>query len=264
MFYNKKLIKDVPTTVEGLVAAARAATSGEGEERIYGMLYEAGLLYHHAPFAHGFGATILDDGGRAHINSEQFVRSAEMVRDWVQNEKVLPDLNKDMAKFLFNNNQAGIVFKGPWFLGEIDEGIEYGVALMPDVAQGQPAKPYLGADGIYLANCSKNKGLAFQVMRYLVSDQAAAVRYVEGGQLVANAGLYDDKELSAKANPALEVFRKQADNAVIISPRPEMQAVWSTADNALRKIIFGDGVAQEVLDEAQAKIEKDIASMGNK
>jgi arabinogalactan oligomer/maltooligosaccharide transport system substrate-binding protein len=250
--------------VEGLVAAARAATSGEGEERIYGMLYEAGLLYHHAPFAHGFGATILDDGGRAHINSEQFVRSAEMVRDWVQNEKVLPDLNKDMAKFLFNNNQAGIVFKGPWFLGEIDEGIEYGVALMPDVAQGQPAKPYLGADGIYLANCSKNKGLAFQVMRYLVSDQAAAVRYVEGGQLVANAGLYDDKELSAKANPALEVFRKQADNAVIISPRPEMQAVWSTADNALRKIIFGDGVAQEVLDEAQAKIEKDIASMGNK
>jgi arabinogalactan oligomer / maltooligosaccharide transport system substrate-binding protein len=264
MFYNKKLVKDVPTTVDSLVIAARTASRGEGEERVYGLLYEAGLLYHHAPFAHGLGATIMDDGGKAHINSEQFVKSAEMVRDWVQNEEVLPDLNKDMAKFLFNNNQAGIVFKGPWFLGEIDEGIEYGVAPMPDVAEGQPAKPYLGADGIYLANCSQNKELAFQVMRYLVSDQAAAVRYVEGGQLVANAGLYDDKQLSSKANPALEVFRKQADNAVIISARPEMQAVWSTADNALRKIIFGDGVAQEVLNEAQAKIEKDIASMGNK
>ncbi len=264
MFYNKKFIKNVPTTVESLVTAAREATSGEGEERIYGMLYEAGLLYHHAPFAHGFGATILDDSGQAHINSEQFIRSAQMVRDWVQKEEVLPDLNKDMAKFLFNNNQAGIVFKGPWFLGEIDEGIEYGVAPMPDVAEGQPAKPYLGADGIYLADCSKNKDLAFQVMRYLVSDQAAEVRYVKGGQLVANAGLYDNEELSAKANPALEVFRKQAENSVVISARPEMQAVWSTADNALRKIIFGDGVAKEVLDEAQAKIEKDIASMGSK
>ena len=263
MFYNKKLVKEVPTTVGSLVAAAREASSGEGEKRIYGMLYEAGLLYHHAPFAHGFGATILDDAGDAHINSAEFVRSAQMVRDWVQNEKVLPDLNKDMAKFLFNNNQAGIVFKGPWFLGEIDEGIKYGVAPMPDVAEGQPAKPYLGADGIFLANCSKNKELAFQVMRYLVSDEAAAVRYVEGGQLVANAGLYDDAELSARANPALEVFRAQANNAVIISARPEMQAIWSTVDNALRKIIFGDGEAQQVLDEAQAKIEKDIASMGN-
>lgn len=263
MFYNKKLIKEVPTTVEALVSVARKATSGEGEERIYGMLYEAGLLYHHAPWAHGFGAIVLDDTGTARINSEAFVRSVEMVRDWVKRDEVLPDLNKDMAKFLFNNNQAGIVFKGPWFLGEIDEGIEYGVALMPEVAPGQPAKPYLGADGIYLANCSRNKGLAFQVMRYLVSDEAAAVRYVEGGQLVANAGLYDDKELSARANPALEVFRRQADNAVLISARPEMQAIWSTVDNALRKVIFGDGVAQEALDEAQAKIEKDIASMGN-
>ena len=263
MFYNKKLIKEVPTTVEALVRVAREATRGEGEERVYGMLYEAGLLYHHAPWAHGFGATILDDAGRAQVNSEAFVRSVEMVRDWVKKDEILPDLNKDMAKFLFNNNQAGIVFKGPWFLGEIDEGIEYGVALLPDVAEGQPAKPYLGADGIYLANCSQNKELAFQVMRYLVSDEAAAVRYVEGGQLVANSGLYDDKELSAKANPALEVFRGQADNAVIISARPEMQAIWSTVDNALRKIIFGDGAAQETLDEAQAKIEKDIASMGN-
>jgi arabinogalactan oligomer/maltooligosaccharide transport system substrate-binding protein len=263
MFYNKKLIKTVPTTVEELVVAARGATSGEGEERIYGMLYEAGLLYHHAPWAHGFGASVLDDQGRPHVNSPEFARSVDLVRQWVKVDEVLPDLNKDMAKFLFNNNQAGIVFKGPWFLGEIDSGIDYGVALMPEVAPGKPAKPYLGADGIYLASSSKNKDLAFQVMRYLVSNEAAAVRYVDGGQLVANAGVYQDKALSARANPSLEVFRAQAENAVIISARPEMQAVWSTVDNALRKVIFGDGDVQAALDEAQAKIEKDIASMGN-
>ena len=246
MFYNKKLVKKVPTTMDELVQVSKSVQTGEGEDRIYGLIYEAGLLYHHAPFAHGFGAVILDDLGKPHLDSPQMVQSVELVRDLVVKHGVLPDLNKDMAKFLFNSGQAGMVFKGPWFLGEIDEGIEYGVAPMPDVAPGKPAKPYLGADGIYLAECSKNKELAFQVMRYMVSSEAARVRYVEGGQLVANVDVYADKSLAGKANPALEVFRKQADNSVIMSSRPEMQAVWSSADNALRKIIFGKGVERGI------------------
>ena len=264
MFYNKKLVTRGPSSMDELVEVAKAVQTGEGEDRIYGLIYEAGLLYHHAPFAHGFGAVILDDQGQPHLDSPEMVRSVELIRDLAVKHGVLPDLNKDMAKFLFNSGQAGMVFKGPWFLGEIDEGIEYGVAPMPDVTPGKPAKPYLGADGVYLAECSKNKELAFQVMRYLVSSEAARIRYLEGGQLVANVGVYEDKTLVGKANPALDVFRKQADNSVIMSSRPEMQAVWSTADNALRKVIFGKGDAATALAEAQQKIAHDIANMGKK
>jgi arabinogalactan oligomer / maltooligosaccharide transport system substrate-binding protein len=262
MFYNKAIIKQVPRTMDELVSVALEASTGEGEERVYGLIYEAGLLFHHAPFAHGFGAKILDDQGNVHLNTPEFVQSVQLIRDLVAKDKVLPDLNKDMAKFLFNSNQAGIVFKGPWFLGEIDEGIEYGVALMPEVAPGKPSRPYLGADGIFLAECSKDKDAAFQVMRYLTSRVSAEVRYLEGGQLVANKAIYDDPELKKKANPALEVFRAQADSAVVMPARPEMQAVWSTTDNALRKAIFGGTEIQATLDEAQSKITTDIANMG--
>lgn len=263
LFYNRKLVTHVPTSFQELVTESKrvAALGGEGEDRVYGLVYDAGLLYNHALWAQGLGATILDENGAAHLDSPEMVRSVGMVRSLFSEHKVLPDLNDTMATFLFNSNKAGFVIKGPWFLGELDPDVEYGVALLPEIEPGKPARPFLGSEGVFLTKCARNKELAFQVMRYLVSLECAKVRLVDGAQLVANLAVYEDHELMSRANPALEVFRKQAENSVIMSSKPEMQAVWSTADNALRKAIFSDADITETLKNAQAKVSHDLASM---
>jgi maltose-binding protein MalE len=266
LFYNRKLVDRPPATLDELVLMAKAvsARGGTGEDRVYGLISDASLLYNHAMFAHAFGAEILDEKGRPHLDSPAMIESARLVRSLVAEHEIVPDLNDSMATFLFNSGQAGFVIKGPWFLGEIDEGVDYAVSLLPEAAPGKPIRPFLGSEGVFLSHCSQNKEAAFQVMRYLVSDESARVRYVEGGQLAPNLSLYEDAELTKQANPALEVFKKQAGATVIMSSRPEMQAVWSVADNGLRKVIFGGSPAEEALKEAQAKIEHDIATMGTK
>ncbi|MBM4353769.1 MAG: extracellular solute-binding protein [Deltaproteobacteria bacterium] len=266
LFYNRALVKEPPRTIEDLVRIGKEAQAagGDGEERTQGLVYDAGLLYNHAGFAHAFGATILDEQGKAHIDTPEFQASAELVRDLFTNAQILPDLNDTMGTFLFNSGKAAFVIKGPWFLGEVDAGVEYGVALLPEVAEGKPMKPFLGSEGVFLSAGSRNPDAAFQVMRYLVSDVPARIRYLEGDQLVANLDVYEDAQLKARANPALDVFRRQAENTVIMSSRPEMQAVWSTVDNALRNALFGGADVKKTLAEAQAKVEHDIAGMGTK
>ena len=266
LFYNKKLVDTPPTTMAELIVMAQqvAATGGTGEDRNYGLVYDAGLLYNHAIWAHAFGTQILDEQGVPHLDTPAMAESIRFVRSLAKEHKVLPDLNDSMATFLFNSGQVGFVIKGPWFLGEIDDEVDYGVALLPEAAPEKPGRPFLGSEGLFLTACAKNKEAAFQVMRFLASDESAAIRYVEGGQLVPNVAVFERADLTSKANPTLKVFKQQAESTVIMSNRPEMQAVWSTMDNALRKTIFGDGDIAEALAEAQGKVAHDIENIGKR
>jgi len=265
LFINRKLVSGkAPSTVDEMIAMGKKAMEGggEGEEKTYGLVYDAGLLYNHALWAHAFGATILDERGNAHLDTPEMIESVKLVRSFVADHAIMPDLNDAMATFLFNSNKVAFAIKGSWFLGEVDPGVDYEVALLPAVSEGKVPKPFLGSEGIFLSNCAKNREAAFQFMRYVVSDEAARVRYLEGAQLVANKWVYDDPELVKQANPAMDVFRKQANQTVIMSAMPQMQAVWSSADNALRNAIFGTADVEETLRAAQVKVTHDIASMG--
>lgn len=264
LFYNKKIIKEVPKTVDELVVMAKKAQDEGGktdDDRVFGLLYDAGLLYNHALWAHAFGATLLDAEGNAKVNSDAMIESVKLVQSLANEKGILGNLDDNMGTFLFNAGRVAFLIKGSWFLGEVDPNVEYGVALLPSVADGKVPKPFLGSEGVFLSQTSQQKEAAFQVMRYLVSDEAAQIRFLKGQQLVANSAIYENKELLAKANPALDLFRKQADQTVVMPSRPEMQAVWSTVDNALRKAVFGGVDAKQALDEAQAKVESDIAKM---
>ena len=279
LFYNKALVKKAPATVDELIEMASAVMTrvdpaeeedddddddddDEDDDRIFGLVYDSGLLYNHALWVQAFGGRIMDEKGNALIDTPEMIKASQLVRTFVSPHGILPNLDDSMATFLFNANQVAFVIKGPWFLGEIDESVDYGVAVLPEVATGKPGKPFLGSEGVFLSHCSQNKDAAFQFLRYVTSYESAAQRLVAGSQPVPNLAVYRDKALVARADPALEVFRKQAENTVIMSSRPAMQAVWSTVDNALRKVIFGGADAAKVMKQAQAKVDHDIAGMG--
>jgi len=264
LFINQSLISDAPDTVEQLRAAAGAATdlTGPADERVYGLVYEAGRLYNHAPWAQGFGAVILDDREVPHLDSDAMAASVRYVRSLAEDGSLPPDINDAMVTSMFNDGRAAMVVNGPWFLGEIDPGVDYRVALLPEVADGRRARPFLGSEGIFLSACAKNPDAAFQVVRYLTSDEAAKTRFVEGRQVVANRWVYDDEALAAEADPALAVFREQARHAEVMPSSAKMQPVWSTADNALKRAVFGGGDIEETLKKAQEKAVHDIGKMG--
>lgn len=257
LFLNTDLVKSPPDTAEQLADAARAATDKALGR--FGLAYEASLLYFNAPFIHGFGGTILDAAGAPKVNGKPVADALSWVRSLVNAGAVPSGMSSAMVTSLFNEGKAAMVVSGPWFLGEIAGERKFDVTILPTMPGGLRAQPFLGSEAVFLSAFSKHKDEALKVMDYLTTDEAALVRLQVGRQTVANASLYERPDV--KADRVISVFRGQAENAVLMPSRPEMQAVWSTMDMAINRSLFGDIPPEKALAEAQAKIEADIAKM---
>jgi len=257
LFYNPDVIKEPPATAEELVAAARAATDRSVGR--YGIAYEAGLLYFNAPFIHGFGGTILDGAGRPHVGERPVADALAFVRGLVREGLMPSGLNSAMVTSLYNEGHAAMVITGPWFLAELSPDQKVRATVLPKMPGGGIAKPFLGSEAVFLSSWSRHKEEAIKVMDFLTSDESALIRLRVGRQTVANVAPYELDEV--KADPIISVLRAQAETAVLMPSRPEMQVVWSTMDMAINRAVFGDTDPMVAVSEAQAKIEADIAKM---
>ena len=92
-----------------------------------------------------------------------------------------------------------MVFSGPWFLGEIANGVEFGLAPLPTVAEagGKPLRPWITVEGVYIAAPSKNKDAAYEFVKYVTDTPAAKVLALEGRQSPANKAVYSDAQVAA-------------------------------------------------------------------
>lgn len=248
LFYNKKLVPKPPKTVAEMVAIAKKLTDKKAGS--FGLAYDASDLYFHASWLHAYGGRVFDEKARTlAINSPEAVAAVEAVRDLHKKHKVLP---KGMQGFvitaMFNEGKVGMVFNGPWFLSEIEKGVSFGVAVLPEVAPGKPMKPYLGSEAVMLSAKTKVRAAALQLADYLTSDEAALTRITKGRQLVANRKIYEDPKFSN--DPVLRIFRAQADLAVPMPNAVEANVAWSPYSNALRKVIFGTTAAPVALKTA--------------
>ena len=255
LFYNKRLLPEAPASMEELVDKVKAVQAAN--EGVHGFVYEAGLLYNHAPWMHALGGRVFDDDGKAAFDTPEQAAALDFAHGLFEEHGVLPrGMSGFMVTKLFNDGQAAAVLNGPWFRAEIAPGVDYGVAPIPTV-QGKTSKPFLGIEAFFINKHSDKKDAALEAALYLVGEASAKVRLQKGKQPVAHAAT-----LRASADPALKVFLAQAEDAVVMPSVPEMQLVWSTADSAINGAVFAGKPAKEVLAKAQAKIADDMANRG--
>ncbi|MGM0575646.1 MAG: extracellular solute-binding protein [Myxococcota bacterium] len=257
LFYNRALLDEAPETMEDLLTEVKGTQ--DPDAGTWGFVYEAGLLYNHAPWMHAFGGRVFGEDGQPALDTPAQVEALEFARSLHREHRVLPKgINAFMVTSLFNEGKAVACLNGPWFRAEIDEGVEYGVAPIPSV-EGSPAAPYLGIESVFVSAKSEQKDAAVQVALYLAGEEAAKVRMEEGQQPVAHAATV---RAGAEEDSALATFVEQAEDAVVMPARPEMQLVWSTMDMAVRGAVFGDKDPAEALEKAQAKVVEDIGKRG--
>ncbi len=260
LFYNKKLVAEPPKTLNQLIEVAKGFTKPDAEA--FGLAYEAANLYFHAPFLLGAGGAIFDDSGRVpKIDTPEAAVGLAVARDLYKTHKILPQgsVSGFVITAMFNDGKVPFVLQGPWFMGEIDKAVQWGVALLPELEPGKPLRPFLGSEAVMLSKKAKNVPGALRIIDYLTSDEAALTRMQTGKQMVANVKPY---ELPRWADdPVVKVFRAQADIAVPMPAAAEMAAVWNPYNTALQKVIYGDAKALEALAEAQKRAVEDIAKM---
>jgi len=257
LIYNKKLVTAPPRTDEELVALARKLTD-KGAGR-FGLAYSYADYYYHAALQNAFGGRVFDAGAPV-LNNPENVKAALFLQKWIKDGILPAEPSSALITSLFNEGKAGVVFSGPWFLGEIAKGVDYGLALLPSIAEagGKPMRPWMTVEGAYVAAPSKQKDLAYDFVKFVTDVKSATVMAVEGRQTPSNRKVYDDPKVAK--DPMLAAFKAQVDVAIPMPNVPEMTMVWSPATTAMNTMIRGTS-PQAALDKAQAQVAKDVAGL---
>jgi len=260
LIYNKKLVSAPPKTSGELVKLAQSLTNAAVGK--FGLAYAYNDYYYHAALQNAFGGRAFDPGPKPVLNAPENIAAMQLLLTWINKDGILPaEPSSALVTSLFNQGKAAMVFSGPWFLGEIAPGINYGLAMLPtiDEAGGQPMRPWLTIEGVYVSAHSKHKEAGYDLAKYLVSEEAGLVLTVEGRQLHTNKAVYTHKEVAD--DPVLAAFRQQLNTAIPMPNFAEMTVMWSPATTAMNTIIRRAATPKEALDAAQRAVVKDIAAL---
>ena len=181
---------------------------------------------------------------------------------WLDKDKILPaEPSTALITNLFNEGRAAMVFSGPWFLAEIADDIDFGLALLPNIdeAGGSPMRPWMTVEGAYIAEPSQYKDEAYAFIDYLSGLEAAKIMALQGRQTPANLAVYDDAAVAA--DPILAAFRRQVEIAVPMPNYAEMTMVWSPVTTAMNSVVRKAATPQAALGVAQKEVEERIKSL---
>ncbi|MFO1221118.1 MAG: extracellular solute-binding protein [Burkholderiaceae bacterium] len=259
LIYNKDLVKAPPKTTDEMVKLAKSLTNAQSGR--YGLAYWYTNFYFHSALMNAFGGAVFDKNGKLTIDSPATVASLNQMMTWYKKDAILPtEPSEALIASMFNEGKAAMVINGPWFVGDIDKKINFGLALLPVLdAAKKPLRPWMTIEGAYVAASSTKKDLAYELVKFLAGEEAGLVLAVEGRQLHTNKAVYANPKVSG--DPVLKAFRDQLENAEPMPNRPEMTMVWSPATTAMNKIVKGNATVEAALKEAAASIQDNINAL---
>jgi arabinogalactan oligomer / maltooligosaccharide transport system substrate-binding protein len=259
LIYNKDLVKSPPKTTDEMVKLAKTLTNAQSGR--YGLAYWYTNFYFHSALMNAFGGAVFDKDGKLVVNSPATVASLNQMMTWYKTDGIMPpEPSEALIASMFNEGKVAMVINGPWFVGDIDKKINYGLAVLPMLdAAKKPMRPWLTVEGAYVAASSTKKEAAYELAKFLTSEEAGLVLALEGRQLHTNKNVYNDKRVSG--DPVLKGFRDQLDSADVMPNRPEMTMVWSPATTAMNKIVKGNASVEAALKEAAGTMQDSIAAL---
>jgi arabinogalactan oligomer/maltooligosaccharide transport system permease protein len=250
LFYRSDLVAAPPRTTDELFELRENLP-----DDIYPLVYENTDLYGHASWLHGFGGSIFGSNGSLRIASPEAADALSFARELSRKRVVPSGVDGRMVPTLFNEGKAAMAISGPWFLGDVKKRVPWKVTTLPVVSKtGQPARPFLGAEGVLMSTRAKNKDRAFRVMRALTSTESALYRARHARQVVPNKAAYEAGDIAS--NEALMAFRAQLDQSVPMSASVTMRTVWTPYQTALLKVIDQDQDVADSLREAESEVRR--------
>jgi arabinogalactan oligomer/maltooligosaccharide transport system substrate-binding protein len=259
LIYNKRLVPTPPKTTAELVQVARKLTDPAGGR--YGLAYWYSDYYYHSALQNGFGGRVFDPGTKPVLDAPENVKAMELLQKWIFKDQILPkEPSTALITALFNGGKAGMVFSGPWFLGEISKDVDFALAPLPAISEagGKPMRPWITVEGAYVAAPSSKKEAAFEFVKFLTSAEAGKVLALEGRQSPANQAVYQDAAVAK--DPILQAFKAQVEVAIPMPNVPEMTMVWSPATIAIASIAKNAPIGPS-LQKAQAAVVRDVANL---
>ncbi|HOP94738.1 MAG TPA: maltose ABC transporter substrate-binding protein [Dictyoglomaceae bacterium] len=261
LIYNKDYVKSAPRSMDSLITTAkRVNTAYKGKVR--GFVTSAAEFYYVAPVLFGFGGYVFKDTPKGldvtdiGLANPGAIKGAKLWKRFIDEGLLTSGDNYQIMDSMFKEGKAAMIINGPWAVKDYkDAGINYGVAAIPEVEKGKPAKPFVGVQGFMINSKSPNKVLARDFLTNFVATKDTMYKIY-----LADPRLPSRKDVLplVKDNPDILGFTKSASNGIPMPNVPEMAAVWGAMNDALNLIINGKATPEDALNNAVKTIQAQI------
>jgi arabinogalactan oligomer/maltooligosaccharide transport system permease protein len=270
LVYNRKFIKDPPSTTDELVRLAVENTvdeNGDGRRDRYGLVWNFTEPFFAVPFITGYGAWVFEKPEstppKPALDTPASVAAYEFIKSLREEHQVVPaNCDYELADSLFKTGRAAMIINGDWSWADYLENpeIDAAVAVLPTVtATGMPMRPMVAPKGYSLNANAKGEAAeaAMEFVRHMTSDEVQRRLVQRLRMLPGRKSAWDDPLF--ESDPTLAASRKQLENGLMMPVATELRAVWDGMRPSYQALLGGamtpDVAAAQMQRDAIAKID---------
>ena len=248
LYVNEDLVHGDVDTLE----AIEALQMPEGR---FALAMEAESCYWTAGLFAAYGAPLLTDDGEWGLRGPDAERALADLARLVDEGAVPEESSGDLLKRLFSDGRAATAITGPFLAPDLPAGLRWRVQPLPTIegAGGEPMRPFVTVEGIFLAAHAEHREEARRFADYLLYGEAALVRAQRARQVVTDREAWENPALADDA--FLSSFRRAAEAGVVTPTHPHMRMVYVPADSAIRKTLRGTASPHDALEEGRHRFD---------
>lgn len=264
LIYNKDLLPKAPEKMDDLYTFSKTQRAANK----YGLLAKFDEIYYAYGVVAGMGGYIFGQNSNGSLNVNDIGLANKGAIDAVNYIKkfyteglfpagIVGETGANAIDSLFTEKKAAAVITGPWaFQPYKDAGVNYGVAPLPLLPNGEHMRSFLGVKGYSVSSYSKQKDLSQKFIEFINQPEYAKIRFEKTGEIPPVKSLIDDPLI--KNDEKSRAVAIQASYAIPMPSVPEMAEVWSPANSALQLGGTGKQDVTEALKSAVKNIKMQI------
>jgi arabinogalactan oligomer/maltooligosaccharide transport system substrate-binding protein len=264
LIYNKDLLPKAPEKMDDLYTFSKTQRAANK----YGLLAKFDEIYYAYGVVAGMGGYIFGQNSNGSLNVNDIGLANKGAIDAVNYIKkfyteglfpagIVGETGANAIDSLFTEKKAAAVITGPWaFQPYKDAGVNYGVAPLPLLPNGEHMRSFLGVKGYSVSSYSKQKDLSQKFIEFINQSEYAKIRFEKTGEIPPVKSLIDDPLI--KNDEKSRAVAIQASYAIPMPSVPEMAEVWSPANSALQLGGTGKQDVTEALESAVKNIKMQI------
>jgi arabinogalactan oligomer / maltooligosaccharide transport system substrate-binding protein len=266
LYYNKALVseEDLPQTLDEWYEYSKKVTDGNK----FGFLALFDQIYYAQSVMGGYGGYIFGRDANGNydptdigLNNEGAIEGAKYIQKFYKEDLfpagIVGEQGINVLESLFTEGKAAAIISGPWNLDPFTKaGIDYGVAKLPELPNGENMSAFVGVKSYNVSSYSKNAELAEELVVFLANEENSKKRYELTKEVPAVQALANDPVVAE--SEAAKAVAEQAQFSELTPNIPEMNEVWVPTDAVLQTIATGKAEPKDALNQAVETIKGQI------
>lgn len=270
LYYNKDLLDQAPQTFEEMEKMAMdderfAFESETGKSTAF--LANWVDFYNSYGLLAGYGGYVFGDNGSdtsdIGLHTPGAVEGITYATKWFEELWPKGMLDKTTAgNFIddqFISGKAGAIINGPWGAASYQKGgVNYGVATIPTLPNGEPYAPFAGGKAWAISSYSENGELAKEWLDYVTNEENMMILFEDYTHEIPANQMARKKIAEAGDDELAVAVIEQYNTAVPMPNIPEMAEVWVGAETMMFDAGSGNKTPQEAADDTVKVITQNI------